>query len=249
MPAASKKLRVVTAESCTGGLIAGALTAIAGSSDVVDRAFVTYSNEAKREMIGVPWDAILGHGAVSEPVARAMAAGALARAQCRRSRCRSPASPARAAARPTSRSGWCTSPPQRAGYDAIVERHVFPGDRDQIRRLTVVTALAMVAALAERSRIANLPTTSHLCGTRPMPSGQLRRSNCKLFQTDVRPRLAVELGGARLEGGDHALHRLGEQHAAWCAAAGSERNSNSSAKTISVPLGMRLELPVARQLP
>ena len=74
-----KKLRVVTAESCTGGLIAGALTAIAGSSDVVDRAFVTYSNEAKLEMIGVPWDAILGHGAVSEPVARAMAAGALAR--------------------------------------------------------------------------------------------------------------------------------------------------------------------------
>ena len=56
-----------------------ALTAIAGSSDVVDRAFVTYSNEAKREMLGVPWDAILGHGAVSDPVARAMAAGALAR--------------------------------------------------------------------------------------------------------------------------------------------------------------------------
>src|SRR6185295_7840382 len=74
-----KKLKVVTAESCTGGLIAAALTAIAGSSDVVDRGFVTYSNEAKREMIGVPWDAILGHGAVSEPVARAMAAGALSR--------------------------------------------------------------------------------------------------------------------------------------------------------------------------
>ena len=80
-----RKLKVVTAESCTGGLIAATLTAIAGSSDVVDRAFVTYSNEAKREMLGVPWDAILGHGAVSEPVARAMAAGALARSQ-RRSR-------------------------------------------------------------------------------------------------------------------------------------------------------------------
>src|SRR4029079_9412599 len=63
-----KKLKVVTAESCTGGLIAAALTAIAGSSDVGERGFVTYSNEAKREMIGVPWDAILGHGAVSEPV-------------------------------------------------------------------------------------------------------------------------------------------------------------------------------------
>src|ERR1051326_1972377 len=74
-----RKLRVVTAESCTGGLIAATLTAISGSSDVVDRAFVTYSNEAKREMLGVPWEAILGHGAVSDPVARAMAAGAFAR--------------------------------------------------------------------------------------------------------------------------------------------------------------------------
>src|SRR5471030_143096 len=73
-----KKLKVVTAESCTGGLIAATLTAIAGSSDVVDRAFVTYSNEAKRDMIGVPWKAIMTHGAVSEPVARAMAEGALA---------------------------------------------------------------------------------------------------------------------------------------------------------------------------
>ena len=74
-----RKLRVVTAESCTGGLVAATLTAIAGSSDVVDRAFVTYANEAKREMLGVSWDALLGHGAVSDPVARAMAAGALAR--------------------------------------------------------------------------------------------------------------------------------------------------------------------------
>jgi len=71
--------KVVTAESCTGGLIAAALTAIAGSSDVVDRGFVTYSNEAKREMLGVPWDAIVSHGAVSETVARAMATGALER--------------------------------------------------------------------------------------------------------------------------------------------------------------------------
>ncbi len=78
MPVRERKLKVVTAESCTGGLIAATLTAIAGSSDVVDRAFVTYSNEAKREMIGVPWDAIMSHGAVSESVARAMAEGALA---------------------------------------------------------------------------------------------------------------------------------------------------------------------------
>src|SRR4029453_2118248 len=76
-----RRLRLVTAESCTGGLVAATLTAIAGSSDVVDRAFITYSNEAKREMLGVPWEAILGHGAVSDPVARAMAAGALSRSE------------------------------------------------------------------------------------------------------------------------------------------------------------------------
>ena len=67
---------VATAESCTGGLVAGALTAVAGSSAVVDRGFVTYSNAAKSEMLGVPAETIEAHGAVSEPVARAMAAGA-----------------------------------------------------------------------------------------------------------------------------------------------------------------------------
>jgi nicotinamide-nucleotide amidase len=70
-------LRLATAESCTGGLVAGLLTEIAGSSDVVERGFVTYSNEAKIEALGVPADLISRHGAVSEPVARAMAEGAL----------------------------------------------------------------------------------------------------------------------------------------------------------------------------
>ena len=74
-------VRLVTAESCTGGLIAAALTAIAGSSDVVDRGFVTYSNEAKNELIGVPMHLIQADGAVSEPVARAMAEGALVRSR------------------------------------------------------------------------------------------------------------------------------------------------------------------------
>jgi len=72
-----KGLMVATAESCTGGLIAGTLTAIAGSSDVVERGFITYSNEAKSESIGVPGELVETHGAVSEPVARAMAEGAL----------------------------------------------------------------------------------------------------------------------------------------------------------------------------
>lgn len=69
------------AESCTGGMIVAALTAIAGSSDVVDRGFVTYSNAAKSAMLGVEPELIAAHGAVSEPVARAMAEGALAAAR------------------------------------------------------------------------------------------------------------------------------------------------------------------------
>jgi nicotinamide-nucleotide amidase len=71
-------LKLATAESCTGGLVAGVLTEIAGSSDVVERGFVTYSNAAKMEQLGVPAAMLAEHGAVSEPVARAMAEGALA---------------------------------------------------------------------------------------------------------------------------------------------------------------------------
>ncbi|WP_267358212.1 MULTISPECIES: CinA family protein [unclassified Methylobacterium] len=72
------KRTIATAESCTGGLVAGLLTAVPGSSAAVERGFVTYSNEAKAEAIGVSMDLIRQHGAVSEPAARAMAAGALA---------------------------------------------------------------------------------------------------------------------------------------------------------------------------
>jgi nicotinamide-nucleotide amidase len=74
--AAARGLMIATAESCTGGLVAGALTAIAGSSAVVERGFVTYSNAAKTELLDVPAELIETHGAVSEPVARAMAEGA-----------------------------------------------------------------------------------------------------------------------------------------------------------------------------
>ncbi|MFC7379550.1 CinA family protein [Brevundimonas sp. GCM10030266] len=77
--ATAKGLMVATAESCTGGLVAGALTDVAGSSAVVDRGFVTYSNAAKTALVGVSVDLLAAHGAVSEPVARAMAEGAVAR--------------------------------------------------------------------------------------------------------------------------------------------------------------------------
>ena len=72
------RLMLATAESCTGGLIAGLITSVSGSSDVLDCGFVTYSNGAKARMIGVPPDLIQRHGAVSAEVARAMAEGALA---------------------------------------------------------------------------------------------------------------------------------------------------------------------------
>jgi nicotinamide-nucleotide amidase len=77
--AAARGLTIATAESCTGGLVSGALTAIAGSSAVVDRGFVTYSNAAKADLLGVPTALIEREGAVSESVARAMAEGALSR--------------------------------------------------------------------------------------------------------------------------------------------------------------------------
>jgi nicotinamide-nucleotide amidase len=75
-----RKLTIAAAESCTGGLLAATLTEIPGSSDVLDRGFVTYSNAAKTAMLGVPADLIASYGAVSAETAQAMASGALARA-------------------------------------------------------------------------------------------------------------------------------------------------------------------------
>src|ERR1700749_4392098 len=75
--ARERRLRIATAESCTGGLIAALLTEIPGSSDVLDRGFVVYSNRAKSDLLGVPGDLIADQGAVSEAVARAMAEGAI----------------------------------------------------------------------------------------------------------------------------------------------------------------------------
>jgi nicotinamide-nucleotide amidase len=143
------KLKVVTAESCTGGLVVAALTAIAGSSDVVERGFVTYANEAKREMLGVSWDVLLGHGAVSDPVARAMAKGALARSAADISvSVTGVAGPGGGSAeKPV---GLVHLAAMRTGFEPIAERHIFPGDRDGIRRFAVLTALTMLASMAER---------------------------------------------------------------------------------------------------
>ena len=133
-------LIMATAESCTGGLIAGACTDVSGSSDWFERGFVTYSNAAKTELLGVPAELIAQHGAVSEPVVRAMAAGA---------RAHSPAQVALAVtgvAGPTGGSadkpvgtvwfGWATP----AG--TFTEHQCFDGDRAAVRAATVRHALA-----------------------------------------------------------------------------------------------------------
>lgn len=75
--ARERRVRIATAESCTGGLIAGLFTEFSGSSDVFERGFVTYSNRSKEEVLGIPGDLIADYGAVSEAVARLMAEGAL----------------------------------------------------------------------------------------------------------------------------------------------------------------------------
>ena len=136
-------LRIATAESCTGGLIAATLTAIAGSSDVVDRGFVTYSNEAKTEMLGVPAALIIGHGAVSEPVARGMANGALARSQAQLAiSVTGVAGPGGGSRDKPVGLVWfgCV----RAGGETITTSRIFPGDRAAVRRATVELALRLL---------------------------------------------------------------------------------------------------------
>lgn len=133
---------LATAESCTGGLIAAALTAIAGSSSVVMAGFVTYSNAAKMRMVGVAEAMLAAHGAVSEPVASAMAEGALREAQVDVAlSCTGIAGPG--GATPGKPVGLVFIGCARRGAATIVERHVFPGDRDAVRAATVARALEL----------------------------------------------------------------------------------------------------------
>ena len=137
-----------TAESCTGGLIAGLLTEIDGSSDVVERGFVTYSNEAKQDCLGVPTETLKAHGAVSAETALAMAAGALAHSR---------ADVALSVTGIAGPGGGSVEKPvglvyfglARKGAAPSSERHVFSGDRAGIRRAAVETALDLLARGAE----------------------------------------------------------------------------------------------------
>ena len=140
-------LMVATAESCTGGLVAACLTEIAGSSDVVERGFVTYSNEAKMELLGVAAATLAAHGAVSAETATEMLAGALAR---------SPADLVVAITGVAGPGGGSAEKPvglvyvgvQRRGRDARIERHVFTGDRAAVREASLERALALLLAAA-----------------------------------------------------------------------------------------------------
>lgn len=142
-------LMLATAESCTGGLVAGCLTAIAGSSDVVDRGFVTYTNEAKHEMLGVPMQLIEDHGAVSEPVARAMAVGAVARARADVAvAVTGIAGPG--GATPDKPVGLVHFAAARRGGETISEHHVLPGDRTDVRVASVTIAIGMLRRIADQ---------------------------------------------------------------------------------------------------
>ncbi len=140
-------LKLATAESCTGGLIAACLTEVAGSSDVFERGFVTYSNEAKTEMLGVSASLIAEHGAVSDPVARAMASGALER---------SPADIVLAVTGIAGPGGGAANKPvglvyiaaNRRGGPVHVEKHLFDGDRGAVRLAAAHMALALALRFA-----------------------------------------------------------------------------------------------------
>jgi nicotinamide-nucleotide amidase len=154
----AQHLTATAAESCTAGGIAYAITQIAGSSDWFDRGFITYSNAAKQQMLGVPAAYLRDFGAVSEPVARSMALGALAHSQ------------AQVAVAVTGVAGPSGGTPEKpvgtvcfawaikrdasaAPWVATAKRH-FGGDRAAVRTLTIIEALErLVALLAKRQDV------------------------------------------------------------------------------------------------
>ena len=143
-------LRMASAESCTGGLIAAACTDLAGSSQWFERGFVTYSNAAKVELLGVDEALLQAHGAVSEPVARAMALGALRRAPVQRAvAVTGIAGPGGAVPGKPVGTVWLALA-RRDGDVASVETRLLQlaGDRAAVRQATVVAALQALRASA-----------------------------------------------------------------------------------------------------
>lgn len=139
----AQSLTLATAESCTGGLIGAALTSIAGSSSVMDRGFITYSNEAKAEMLDVPATLIASKGAVSEEVAAAMCEGVLAKCQvdCAVSVTGIAGPNGATANKPV---GLVFIAVQRRGQTPVVTRNLFVGGRSAVRAAAVEVALNLL---------------------------------------------------------------------------------------------------------
>lgn len=139
---------IATAESCTGGLISGALTEISGSSDVVDRGFVTYTNAAKSEMLGVDGDLIKKLGAVSSEVAECMANGALKHSNAQIAiAVTGVAGPNQSENKP---AGLVYFGCAGFGQDTIVDHKNFIGDRHEVRQQTVCHALDLAILMADK---------------------------------------------------------------------------------------------------
>ena len=136
-------MRLATAESCTGGLVAALLTEVAGSSDVVERGFVTYSNEAKSEMLGVSQETLTAHGAVSGETAKEMALGALAhsRADVAVSITGIAGPGGATASKPV---GLVHLAAARDGRVLQAVHDVFPGDRDAVRLAALRQAMRLL---------------------------------------------------------------------------------------------------------
>lgn len=145
----SRGLKVATAESCTGGLVAGAITDVAGSSAWFERGFVTYSNEAKIDLLGVRAETLATHGAVSEETAREMVAGALARSSADLAvAVTGIAGPSGGTARKPVGLVWLAWG-GRGGPVTSTAQH-FSGDRAAVREATVVAALEGLVDLLSR---------------------------------------------------------------------------------------------------
>ena len=139
----SRNWHVATAESCTGGLVAAALTAIPGASEVVERGFVVYSNNAKIELLGVPQETIAAHGAISAETAAAMARGAVVRAGVDLAvSVTGIAGPG--GGTPEKPLGLVYLGVARRDGDAKVEHHIFSGDRAAVRQAALVRALKLL---------------------------------------------------------------------------------------------------------
>jgi nicotinamide-nucleotide amidase len=144
-----KGLKLTLAESCTGGLLAGCITSVAGASHVFERSFVTYSNKSKGELLGVPAYVFMEHGAISAPCAIAMAEGALTHAKAELS----------AAITGIAGPGGGTNDKPvglvfiacaREGFETVLERHQFSGDRERVRLQSVESALRLLNQVAGR---------------------------------------------------------------------------------------------------